>query len=123
MSRSREELDRLSDQAWRELRGDITRSVRHAGQAGVAYAKKHPFIVVAAGGILAALAVSRVRRPAVAAVDRPHKVRRISGLARRLVRAGRLWLVRWLSTLAAPRVESESENPMESMPTNGHMSE
>jgi len=119
MNRTRRELDRLSAQAWRELGGDVTRSVRRLGHVGVACVKKHPFLVLAAGGLLAALAVSRVRRPAPAVVDRPRRGWKLGGLPRRLVRAGRLWLIHWLTSLAAPAAESESESPIGSMPSNG----
>lgn len=124
MSRAQRELDRLRAQAWSEFGGDVTRSVRRLGQVGVAGAKKHPFIVLAAGGVLAALVVSRARRsaPAPAVVDRPPREGKFAGLARRMGQAGRLWLIRWLSTLAAPATADGSESPIESTPSNGRSS-
>jgi hypothetical protein len=119
MNRARNELDRLSAQAWRELGDDVTRSVRRLGQVGVAGAKKHPILVLAAGGLLVALAVSRFRRPAPAVVDRPRSGLKFGGLARRLIRAGRLWLIQWLSSVAAPAAKGETESQVESLPANG----
>lgn len=123
MNRARRELDRLCAQARRDLGADVTRSVRRLGQVGVAGAKKHPFLVLAAGGLLAALAVARFRRPAPAVVDRPSRSRNLGGFARRLVRAGRLGLISWLSSMIAPTEKRESESPVESMPANGRTHE
>lgn len=119
MNRAQRKLDRMSAEAWRELGADVRQVGLHLKQAGSAYAKKHPILVLGGGALLAAIVVWRIIRPAPGVVAGSRGVRKLGRYAWKLLRVGGVGLARAFSSGSKPAEKPEPGEPVEAGTSNG----